>query len=357
MPIFSQPDFDNHKAVHAFFDAATGLKGFIAIHSTALGPSFGGCRIWPYAKEEDAVRDVLRLSRGMSYKNALAELAYGGGKAVIIGDPRQIKSPELFEAFGRVVQSLGGDYITAEDVGATVDDMRAVARTTEYVSGIPRDTGYQGGDPSPKTALGVYQGMRAAVEIGLGNDSVAGLTVAVQGVGSVGYHLCRNLHEAGAKLIVADIHAENTSTAMREFGAHAVTPDEILFADADILAPCALGGVLNKDTISKLKVKVVAGAANNQLATVADGERLHKRGIVYAPDYVINAAGIISVAAERDQDATEDAVTARINRIYDRTLSLLQRARDLNYPPHEVADELAREVIRDAQADKQVAAA
>ena len=357
MPIFSQPDFDNHEAVHAFYDAATKLKGFIAIHSTARGAAFGGCRIWPYADEDAAVRDALRLSRGMSYKNALAELAYGGGKAVIIGDPAHIKSSALFEAFGRVVQSLAGRYITAEDVGTTVDDMRAVARTTQYVSGIPQDTGYQGGDPSPRTARGVYEGMRAAARVALDRDDLRGLTVAVQGAGNVGYHLCRYLHEAGANLVVADIHAQNTSRTVREFGATACAPDEILTTQADVLAPCALGGVLNRDTIKSLRVKVVAGAANNQLATAADGERLHKRSIVYAPDYVINAGGIISVAAERDQTVDGDEVMARIMRTYDRTLELLQRARDLNYPPHEVAEELAREIIGKAQAASQMAAA
>ncbi len=356
MPIFTQPDFDDHEAVHAFFDAATGLKGFIAIHSTALGPAFGGCRVWPYTDEDAAVRDGLRLSRGMSYKNALAELDYGGGKAVIIGDPGQVKSPDLFEAFGRVVDSLGGRYITAEDVGTCVEDMRSVARTTEFVSGIPQETGYRGGDPSPRTARGVYEGMRAAVKVALGRDDPGGLTVAVQGAGNVGYHLCRLLYEAGAKLLVADIRAENVSRAVREFGATACAPDEILGRKADVLSPCALGGVLNKTSIAALQVKLVAGAANNQLATAADGERLHRRRIVYAPDFVINAGGIISVAAEREQTGDGDDVMGRIARIYERTLELLKRAQDTNYPPHEVADEMARERIKKARKSADLAA-
>jgi leucine dehydrogenase len=348
MPIFSQPDFDDHESVHAFFDAATGLKCFIAIHSTALGPAWGGCRMWPFGSETDAIRDVLRLSRGMSYKNAMAGLAYGGGKAVIIGDPRHGKSPALFEAFGRAVEQLGGRYITAEDVGTSVEDMQCVARATSHVGGIPRADGYRGGDPSPMTALGVYQGMRAAVEVALGRDSLDGLTVAVQGVGSVGYHLCRHLGEAGARLVVADLNQQSVERAVREFGAAPVAPEQILEAEADILAPCALGGILNARTIPALKVKLVVGAANNQLATAADGERLHGRGIVYAPDYVVNAGGIIAVAAERESDVETAEVMARIERIRERTREVLQIAQESGRPPHEVADELAREIIRGA---------
>jgi leucine dehydrogenase len=348
MSIFSQPDFDAHESVHAFFDGSVGFKCFIAVHSTALGPAWGGCRMWPYGSDSDAIRDVLRLSRGMSYKNATAGLAYGGGKAVIMGDPRHGKSPALFQAFGRAVEQLGGRYITAEDVGTSVEDMEHVAQVTDHVGGIPKAGGYRGGDPSPRTAFGVYQGMRAAVEVALGRDSLAGLTVAVQGVGHVGYHLCRHLSEAGALLVVADLNAESVGRAVGEFGARAVPPEEIVATPADILAPCALGGVLNARTIPALQVKVVAGAANNQLATDADGERLHRRGIVYAPDYVINAGGIIGVAAERESDVDAAEVMARIARVYDRTCEILQLARSSGRPPHEVADELAREIIRKA---------
>jgi leucine dehydrogenase len=350
MTIFSQPDFDGHESVHAAFDADAGLKCFIAIHSTALGPAWGGCRMWPFGSEDDAIRDVLRLSRGMSYKNAMANLAYGGGKAVIIGDPRHDKSPALFEAFGRVVEQLGGRYITAEDVGTSVEDMECVARVTDHVGGIPQAQGYRGGDPSPKTAFGVYQGMRAAVEVALGRDSLAGLTVAVQGVGHVGYHLCRYLSEAGARLVVADLNGQSVERAVQEFGAVAMAPDKILEAEADILAPCALGGVLSARTIPALKVKLVAGAANNQLATGADGERLHGRGIVYAPDYVVNAGGIIAVAAERERDIDQAEVMARIERIHGRTREVLEVATQSGRPPHEVADEIARGIIRGAAA-------
>ncbi len=357
MSVFSMADFDGHEFVHAFFDRKTRLKGFVAVHSTALGPAFGGCRMWPYADDQGALRDALRLSLGMSLKNAMANLPYGGGKAVIIGDPRHDKTPELFEAFGRIIESLAGRYITAEDVGVDVDDMRAIERSTNYVGGIPQAEGYRGGDPSPRTALGVLQGLKAAVSARLGTDSLTGLTVAVQGAGSVGYELCKLLHEAGARLLVADINAENVARCVDELGATAVDPDGILVAEADVLAPCALGGVLNERTIPELKCSVVAGAANNQLATVADGDRLQARDILYAPDYVINAGGIISVAAERDPDADADRVRARIMAIGERTAEVLQASRRTGTPPHQVADELAREIIREAEAGQGSAAA
>ena len=348
--IFSSPDFDNHEAVHAFTDRDAGLKGFIAIHSTALGPAFGGCRMWPYAAEADAVRDVLRLSQGMSYKNAMADLPYGGGKAVIMADPRSEKTPELFRAFGRAVERLGGAYLTAEDVGISVDDMRIVATETAHVGGIPQADGYRGGDPSPLTAVGVFEGLKAAVEVAFGSPDLSGRTVAVQGVGHVGYNLCKLLHEARAKLAVADIRKDNVARAEAEFGATIVPTDDILSFDADILAPCALGGIINKASIPNLAAKVIAGAANNQLATPADGDRLQGRGILYAPDYVINAGGIISVTAERDDTATADSVHAAILKIGERTRAILDESTRSGRPPHEVTDEMAREKLRAARA-------
>ena len=357
MPIFSQPDFDDHEALHAFCDPAVKLKGFIAIHSTARGAAFGGCRFWPYETEDAALRDALRLSRGMSYKNALADLDYGGGKAVIIGDPSKIKSTALLEAFGKVLETLSGNYITAEDVGTTVDDMRVIAHVTNYVSGIPQKTGYKGGDPSPNTALGVFEGMKAAAQVAFGNNDLRGLTVAVQGVGNVGYHLCSLLHGADANLLVCDIRSEYVARVVREFGAVPVLPDEILNADTDILAPCALGGVLNQETIGSMRAKVVAGAANNQLGSDADALLLHERGILYAPDYLINAGGIISVAAERQKTGRAEEVQARIMRIGDRTLSILKRAQDRKCPPHEIAEEMARSILRKARDEAQTAAA
>lgn len=349
MPIFSNPDFDDHEAVHAFFDAGSGLKGFIALHSTALGPGFGGCRMWPYDTEAEALSDALRLSRGMSYKNALAGLAYGGGKAVIIADSKTDKTPELFEAYGRVVESLGGRYLTAEDVGICVEDMQIVARRTAHVSGIGQAGKFAGGDPSPLTAYGVYLGLCAAVRHKLGTETVEGLRVAVQGVGNVGYNLCKHLHENGARLVVADVYEPNVKRAVDEFGAEAVSPDVILFERADVLAPCALGGVINPETISDLQAGVVAGAANNQLATDEDGKALQARGILYAPDYVVNSAGIMAVAAEHEGGISEADLMARVERIYDRTLQIFERADKENAPTSEIADEMAREVIAAAR--------
>lgn len=348
--IFNQPDFDDHELVLAFSDARSRLKGFVAVHSTALGPAFGGCRMWPYADEAAAVRDVLRLSHGMSYKNAMAGLPYGGGKAVIIADARGDKSTELFHAFGRAIDRLGGAYITAEDVGISVADMRLVAEVTDHVGGIPQDDGYRGGDPSPLTAQGVFAGMKATVLAAFGSDDLAGKVVAVQGVGSVGYNLCKLLHEAGATLKVSDINADNLARAKTDFGAEVVDPQTFLSTEADILAPCALGGVLSKMTIPSIQAKVIAGAANNQLATEADGDRLQDRGILYAPDYVINAGGIISVAAERDDSATQATVRAQIEHIGDRLAEIYAHSKTSGRPPHEVADEMAREIIRAAGA-------
>ena len=347
--IFSTPDFDNHEIVHAFCEPSVGLKGFIAVHSTAIGPAFGGCRMWPFADEAAAVRDALRLSRGMSYKNAMAELPYGGGKAVIMADPRSDKSLELFHAFGRAVDGLGGIYITAEDVGVSVEDMRAVATRTNHVGGIPQDDGYRGGDPSPRTALGVFEGMKAAAKLAFGSDDMKDRTVAVQGVGHVGYNLCKLLHEAGAKLKVADISKRNVERAATDFDAEIVPPEEIVACEADVLAPCALGGVLSQKSIPDIKAKVIAGAANNQLAKESDGDRLQDRGILYAPDYVINAGGIISVAAERDEAATAETVTRDIMKIGARTSEILKTSRETGRPPHEVTDEMARERIRVAR--------
>ncbi|MBV8909419.1 MAG: Glu/Leu/Phe/Val dehydrogenase, partial [Gammaproteobacteria bacterium] len=324
-------------------DAASGLNAIIALHSTALGPAAGGCRIWPYASITDAVADVLRLSRGMSYKNAMAGLALGGGKAVIIGEPRRVKTPELLQSFGRVVDSLGGRYITAEDVGSTIADMEQVARATRYVSGLANAPGRAGGDPGPKTALGVFLGIKAAVRFRLGRADLGGVTVAVQGLGGVGYHLCRLLAEEGAQLSVADVRPQPVERAIEEFRARAVTIEEILSLDVDVLAPCALGAVLNAQSISRLRARIIAGAANNQLAHGHDGAALHEAGILYAPDYVINAGGIISVSHEYQGGATEAQVIADIHAIPTRLTEIFERARRENRPTSAVADEIARE--------------
>jgi leucine dehydrogenase len=349
MNTFDMRAFDGHELVLFGNDEATGLKAVIAVHSTALGPAAGGCRMWPYESNDAAVTDALRLSRGMSFKNAMAGLPFGGGKSVIIGDSRTRKSPELFEAFGRILDSLGGRYITAEDVGTTTTDMEAVARRTRYVTGLHRRPGEFGGDPSPKTALGVYLGIKAAAKFRLGRSDLAGLTVAVQGVGGVGYHLCRLLAADGAKLRVADVRTAAVERVCDELGAQAVSTDAVLFEEVDVVAPCALGAVLDPQSITRLRTKVIAGAANNQLATDKDGLVLHLAGVLYAPDYVINAGGIISAAREYLGGGTDAQVTAEIGGIPARLMEIFERARRENRPTNAVADQLAREQIHAAR--------
>jgi len=354
MDLFEMQDFDGHEQVVFGFGAASGLRAIIAIHSTALGPAAGGCRMWPYATLSDAVADALRLSRGMSYKNAMAELPFGGGKAVIIGDSRE-KSRQHMEAFGRLVDSLGGRYITAEDVGTTMGDMEQVACVTPFVSGLPREmaagtghTLHSGGDPGPKTALGVFLALKAAVRFRLGRASVEGLRIAVQGLGGVGYPLCRLLAAEGALLRVADSRAAAVQRVCQELGAQEVAAESILAEDVDVLAPCALGAVLNEHSIPALRAQIIAGAANNQLARHEDGEALMRAGILYAPDYVINAGGIISVAHEYQGGATAAQVRAEIEKIPARVTEIFERARRESRPTSAIADELARERLASA---------
>jgi leucine dehydrogenase len=349
MGVFDHAEFDNHESLHYFYDAVTGLKAIVAVHSTALGPAAGGTRRWIYTNDADALTDVLRLSRGMTYKNAVAGLKFGGGKAVILGSDATPKSPELFRAFGRCVDSLGGVYITAEDVGCSTDDMRYVHEETRFVSGLPQNAGVAGGDPSPWTALGCFEGIEAAVQARLGANSVKGLRVAVQGVGHVGLHLCRLLHAAGAELVITDVNSENLKMATDAVPATVVSPLELLFADVDVLAPCALGNILTSTTIPKIRAKIVAGAANNQLSTPADGVRLAERDILYAPDYVINAGGIISVAAEYYGAGSEEDVRADVGRIRNRLQDIFREAKETGRPTHELADELARKLVAAAR--------
>lgn len=343
MEIFDMREFDAHEQVAFGHDAATGLRAIIAIHSTVLGPAAGGCRMWAYASTAEAVADVLRLSRGMSYKNALAGLPLGGGKAVIIGESRKLKSPQLFEAFGRFVESLGGRYITAEDVGTTTNDMSNVRHVTRYVAGLGAAPGEAGGDPGPKTALGVFLGIKSAVRFRLARADLSGLRVAVQGVGGVGYHLCRLLAAEGAHLQAADVRPAAVARVCEEFGAQAVPVDEVLSLDVDVLAPCALGAVLNGQTIPKLRARIIAGAANNQLAQGQDGSALSTAGILYAPDYVINAGGIISVSREYHGGASEAQVITDIQAIPGRLTEIFERARRENRTTNAVADQMARE--------------
>jgi leucine dehydrogenase len=349
MAAFDDSAFDNHERVIFCCDAATGLKAIIAIHSTVLGPAAGGTRLWAYESDEAALHDVLRLSQGMSYKNAMAGLKFGGGKAVIIKTPDFNGSEALYEKFGENVDQLSGSYVTAEDVGMSVDIMEIVSRKTKYVSGLSKKEGHAGGDPSPKTSYGIFKGIEAAVKFQLGNESVDGLSVAVQGAGHVGYYLCKYLTEAGAKVLVADIDDARVKRVADEFGAIGVALDEILTQDADVVAPCALGAIINERSIPELRTTIIAGGANNQLETGADGQRLCDAGILFAPDYVINAGGIINVASEYYDDMDEDEVMQQVTAIGPRLAGIFAAARDSGKPTNVVADEQARKIISDAK--------
>jgi len=339
------PDFDDHEAIHFITNDECGLRAIIAVHSTHLGPAAGGCRLWHYAKDEDGLVDALRLSRGMSYKNAMAGLPLGGGKSVILADPERTKTPEMLHAFGKAVNDLGGRYITAEDVGVNVADMIEVSRTTQYVAGLPNSEGDVGGDPGPHTSLGVFLGMKAAVKRALGKDSVDGLHIALQGAGSVASGVALHACAEGARLSIADVDEKKARTLADRTGGNVVSPDEILGLDADLLSPCALGAILNEQTIAALKVPVVAGGANNQLATEEDGERLHKRGILYAPDYVMNAGGIINVCTEYLGDGDASLVRRRIEGIPVRLEEIWAESVETGRNPAAVADAMAQRLI------------
>jgi leucine dehydrogenase len=342
MGIFEQMEKFGHEQLVFCYDKASGLKAIIGIHDTTLGPALGGSRMWQYENEEDAVTDVLRLSRGMSYKNSAMGLNLGGGKAVIWGNAKTDKSEELFRAFGRFVQSLGGRYITAEDVNTTVADMNYVLMETDAVGG----RGDQSGDPSPVTAFGVYRGLKAAAKFAFGTESLKGKTVAVQGLGKVGYHLCEHLHDEGAKLIVTDINPESVDRAVRDFKATPVAPHEIYGVACDIYAPCALGATLNDETIPQLKCQVVAGAANNQLQELRHGDILKEKGILYTPDYVINGGGVVNVAEEFNPSGyNRDRAYARVATIYDKLMKIFTIAKERNISTARAADIMAEERI------------
>ena len=342
MSIFDLMEKYGHEQLVFCYDKTSGLKAIIGIHDTTLGPALGGSRMWQYEKEEDAITDVLRLSRGMSYKNAAMGLNLGGGKAVIWGNARTDKSEELFRAFGKFVQSLHGRYITAEDVGTKVEDMNYVLMETDYVVG----RGDVSGDPSPVTAFGVYRGLKAAARHAFGKDQLRGLTVAVQGLGKVGYHLCKHLHDEGAQLIVTDIAQENVDRAVKDFNARAVAAGEIYSVACDVFAPCALGAVLNDETIPSLQCKVVAGAANNQLKEPRHAQMLRERGILYAPDYVINGGGVINVAEEFHPGGyNRDRAYAKVSQIYDKLLKIFQISDEQSITTAQAADRIAEERI------------
>ncbi|MFC7320819.1 branched-chain amino acid dehydrogenase [Halobacillus campisalis] len=343
MEIFKYMSKYDYEQLVMCHDEASGLKAIIAIHDTTLGPALGGTRMWTYESEEAAIEDALRLAKGMTYKNAAAGLNLGGGKTVIIGNPKEDKNEEMFRAFGRYIQGLNGRYITAEDVGTTVQDMDLIHEETDYVTGISPAFG-SSGNPSPVTAYGVYRGMKAAAKEGFGSDSLEGLTVAVQGVGNVAFNLCRHLHEEGAHLIVTDINKEAVQRAVEEFGAKAVGTDEIYGVDCDIYAPCALGATLNDKTLPLLKAKVIAGAANNQLSETKHGDILHEKGVVYTPDYVINAGGVINVADEL-HGYNEERAMKRVETIYDNVSRVFDISRRDNIPTYKAADRMAEERI------------
>ena len=339
------PDFDDHEVVHFVTDRNSGLKAIIAVHSTHLGPGAGGTRLWHYPDRGDAIRDVLRLSRGMSYKNAMAGLALGGGKAVILADEARTKSPEMFAAFGRAVERLCGRYVTAEDVGVTVPDLVEVAKHTSYVSGLPVEAGAVGGDPGPHTSYGVFLGIKAAVRSKLGKDSLEGLHIAIQGAGSVAGGVARRAAQEGARITLTDIDQARAQKLADEVGGTVVAVDRIMSLEADVLSPNALGAILTADSIAALRVPIVAGGANNQLATPAEGDLIHQRGILYAPDYVINAGGIINVASEYLKDADEAGVKAKIEQIPGRLEAIWAESDATGRNPAAVADAMARRLI------------
>ena len=339
------PDFDKHEAIHFFTDNQCGLKAIIAVHSTHLGPAAGGARFWHYAKDEEALVDALRLSRGMSYKNAMAGLPLGGGKSVILANEERTKSTDQLRAFGKEVDQLGGRYITAEDVGMSVTDMIEIARATKFVAGLPNSPGDVGGDPGPHTSLGVFLGIKAAVKWALGKDSLQGLHVALQGAGSVATGVALHACAEGAKLSIADVDEAKARKLADRAGGQVVSADDILSLEADVLSPCALGAIFDETTIPQLKVPVVAGGANNQLATPEDGQRLQARGILYAPDYVINAGGIINVCTEYLGDGDASLVRHRIEGIPVRLEQIWSEGAETGRDPASVADAMAQRLI------------
>ncbi len=345
MEIFDLMSERNHEQLVFWNDPTLGYRGIIAIHDTTMGPALGGTRFWNYESDRAAVIDALRLSRGMTYKAAITGLNLGGGKSVIWGDNKVVDREMIFRAHGRAVESLNGRYITAEDVGTSPEDMEFVRMETEYVVGLLG----RSGDPSPVTAFGVYHGIKAAAKIKYGDDSLDGKHVALQGCGHVGYYLCEDLAHEGARLTVTDIDSEKVQRVVDEFGAEAVEPDEIYGVEADIYAPCALGAVINDDTIDVLKVDIVAGAANNQLARGSvHGPALHERGILYAPDYVINAGGLINVYGEINGWTAERSKRKAAD-IYNTLFRTFQLAESEGIPPHQAANQVAEERIMEAR--------
>jgi len=347
---WTEADYDDHELVEVVRDAKSGLTAIIALHSTHLGPGAGGTRFWHYPDPKDGLRDALRLSRGMSYKNAMAGLPMGGGKAVILADKDRTKTPELLAAFGDAVDALGGKYVTAEDVGISEADMVAVSQRTSYVSGLPVGEGQAGGDPGPFTAMGIYHGIKAAVAHKMGRDDLGGVRVALQGTGSVGGGVARLLAKDGAKLVVADVDEARAKTLAKEVDGEAVAPEQIMSVACDVFSPNALGAILDEEGIARLDCAIVAGGANNQLARPQHGKLLAERGILYAPDYVINAGGIISVALEylcrTDGNPCDiNEVRKRIALIPERLKAIWQESDETGVSADVVADRMAQKLI------------
>ncbi len=347
MDLFSHAEFDDHEEIRFFHHRRSGLKAIVALHDTTLGPAIGGCRMWPYGSDAEALADVLRLSRGMTYKTAMAGLPFGGGKSVIIGDPGRDKSPELWHAFGRAVETFAGRYYTGEDVGTSPADMDLAGGVTRYVLGRSRGGS---GDPSPMTARGVLAGIRVAVRHRLGRESLAGVTVAIQGLGHVGMSLAELLAAEGVRLVVADLDPARSREAARRFDARVVESAEILEVPCEVLAPCALGAVIDDRSLPRLRCAVVAGAANNQLAAPRHGEGLHERRILYAPDYVINAGGVVNIAEELHPEGyRRERALRRLEVIGERLAEIFARATRRDQPTHRVADAMAREILAAAR--------
>jgi leucine dehydrogenase len=347
---WTQADYDDHELVQLVRDRKSGLMAIIALHSTHLGPGAGGTRFWHYAEPADAMRDALRLSRGMSYKNAMAGLPMGGGKAVILADRSRAKTPDMLAAFGDAVEALGGKYVTAEDVGISEGDMVAVSQRTSYVSGLPVGEGQAGGDPGPFTAMGIYHGIKAAVAHKLGKDSLEGVRVALQGTGSVGGGVARLLAKDGARLVVADVDEARAKALAKEVGGELVVPEQIMSVACDVFSPNALGAILDEEGIARLDCAIVAGGANNQLARAEHGKLLAERGILYAPDYVINAGGIISVTLEylartHGQPCDINEVRKRIAHIPDRLNAIWEESDRTGNSSDQVADRMAQKLI------------
>ena len=340
-PVISQMSLMGHEEILFCNDQATGLKAIIAVHNTVLGPALGGTRMWMYANEMEALKDVLRLSKGMTYKNSISGLNLGGGKAVIIGDARTMKSEALFRRFGRFVDSLAGNYITAEDVGISPSDMQWVNIETKHVAGLPGKSG----DPSPVTAYGVYMGIKACAKEQFGSDSLSGKTIAVQGVGHVGEYLVKHLTEENANVVITDIHEETLLRVSKQYGVKVVAPNEIYDVPMDIYAPCALGATINDDTLGRLRCSIIAGAANNQLQDEQKhGLELMNRGIIYAPDYTINAGGVINCFSEVEGLSSEWA-HVKAGEIYTTILNIIKRSKEGNIPTYQIANKMAEERI------------